>query len=228
MGVAVQRLVVFVDYQNVYHLARRAFRLENGPSTSGQVNPDRLGVLIEARRNMTFKGTANECELKEVRIYRGMPDGAMDAKGHGATSRQIAHWERFPDVKAFTHPIAYPYGWENEWDRARIKRGGDKPREKGIDVQLAVDLVLGAVENHYDVAVVFSGDSDLLPAIRAAMKLGKHIEVAAWDPPDSWATRIPARDLPPRPDGKPMKLWCHFFKAEDFRFARDNTDYTQP
>lgn len=222
-----QRLTVFVDYQNVYHLARRAFSLDTSRSQSGQVHPDLTGVLINTMRNQTFVGTANESSLGEVRIYRGMPDGAMDPKGHGATTRQIAHWERHPDVKAFTHPIAYPKGWENQRDRGRIVRGGDKPREKGIDVQLAVDLVLGAVQDEYDVAVVFSGDSDLLPAIRAAMTIGKHIEVAAWSPSEQWATRIPGRGLPPLSDGRPRKLWCHYLNAEDFRFTRDDTDYTR-
>ena len=162
----------FVDYQNVYKLARRAFAGPDSWPSTGQIHPDLAGVLFQAKRNQTYGGTENETELGEVRIYRGMPDGALDPKGHGAASRQIAHWERHPDVAVFSHPLAYPRGWENEWDRAASVRSGEKPREKGIDVQRAVDLVLGAVHDEYDVAVVFSGDSDLLPAIRAAMTLG--------------------------------------------------------
>ncbi len=177
---------------------------------------------------MAYRDTPNESELTEVRVYRGMPDGALDPKGHGAASRQIETWERHPDLRAFTHPIAYPHGWENERDRPRIVRTGEKPREKGIDVQIAVDLVLGAVNDDYDVGIVFSGDSDLLPAIRAAMIIGKHIEVAAWSPGDRRATRIPPRDIPPWPNGNTRSLWCHFLQAEDFRFVRDDTDYARP
>ena len=39
-------------------------------------------------------------------------------------------------------------------------------REKGIDVKLSVDLVIGAVDNLYDTAVVISSDTDLIPAIK--------------------------------------------------------------
>ncbi|OGI17776.1 MAG: hypothetical protein A3J63_03650 [Candidatus Moranbacteria bacterium RIFCSPHIGHO2_02_FULL_40_12b] len=38
-------------------------------------------------------------------------------------------------------------------------------REKGIDVKLATDLVVGAVDDRYDTAIIVSSDSDLMPAI---------------------------------------------------------------
>lgn len=39
-------------------------------------------------------------------------------------------------------------------------------REKGVDVKLSVDLVIGAVDDLYDTAVVISSDTDLIPAIK--------------------------------------------------------------
>lgn len=48
--------------------------------------------------------------------------------------------------------------------------------EKGVDVQLAVDLVVGAYENTYDTAIIVSSDTDLIPAMRKAKELGKQIE----------------------------------------------------
>lgn len=39
-------------------------------------------------------------------------------------------------------------------------------REKGVDVKLAVDLVIGAVDNLYDAAIIISSDTDLIPAIK--------------------------------------------------------------
>ncbi len=41
----------------------------------------------------------------------------------------------------------------------------ERQREKGIDVKLATDLIVGAVDNKYDTAIVLSSDGDLLPAI---------------------------------------------------------------
>jgi uncharacterized LabA/DUF88 family protein len=48
--------------------------------------------------------------------------------------------------------------------------------EKGVDVKLAVDLIVGAYENLYDVAIVVSSDTDLIPAIQKVKALGKEIE----------------------------------------------------
>jgi len=38
-------------------------------------------------------------------------------------------------------------------------------REKGIDVKPATDLIVGAVDDKYDVAVAVSSDADIIPAM---------------------------------------------------------------
>ncbi|MFH1565535.1 MAG: NYN domain-containing protein [bacterium] len=48
--------------------------------------------------------------------------------------------------------------------------------EKGVDVQLAVDLLVGAYEDTYDTAIVISSDTDLMPAMEKVKKLGKGVE----------------------------------------------------
>lgn len=61
----------------------------------------------------------------------------------------------------------------------------ERLREKGIDVKLATDLIVGAVDDKYDVAVVVSSDSDLVPAIdwvRHRMK--KVVEYVGFSIPD--------------------------------------------
>ncbi len=47
--------------------------------------------------------------------------------------------------------------------------------QKGVDVQLAVDLISNAYLNNYDVAVLFSGDIDLYESIKLVKTLGKQI-----------------------------------------------------
>lgn len=47
--------------------------------------------------------------------------------------------------------------------------------QKGIDVQIAVDLVSNAYLDNYDIAVLFSGDIDLLEPIRTVKNLGKNV-----------------------------------------------------
>ncbi|MDE0593085.1 MAG: NYN domain-containing protein [Dehalococcoidia bacterium] len=61
------------------------------------------------------------------------------------------------------------------------KQRGEIMVEKGVDVMLATDLVTNAYNDHYDTAIVVSGDADFYPALQAVKDVGKHIEVAAFD-----------------------------------------------
>lgn len=67
-----------------------------------------------------------------------------------------------------------------ENDGYQIKRGkivyDNKIREKGVDVQIAIDLVIGAAENSYDTAIIVSSDTDLIPAIKYIRSKGKTVE----------------------------------------------------
>ena len=63
---------------------------------------------------------------------------------------------------------------------ARIKRGrivyDHKIREKGVGVQIVIDLVIGAAENTYDTAIVVNSDTDLVPAVRYVRGKQKRVE----------------------------------------------------
>ena len=61
------------------------------------------------------------------------------------------------------------------------KQRGDIMVEKGVDVMLATDLITHAYKDHYDTAIVVSGDADFYPALQAVKDVGKHVEVAAFD-----------------------------------------------
>lgn len=55
----------------------------------------------------------------------------------------------------------------------RIKLGyllmsDGKFHEKGVDVQIAVDIVRGSIKNEFDAFYLISSDTDLLPAIQTA------------------------------------------------------------
>lgn len=48
----------------------------------------------------------------------------------------------------------------------KIMYDNGRIREKGVDVKLAIDLVIGAADDLYDSAIVISSDTDLIPAIK--------------------------------------------------------------
>src|SRR3989344_970626 len=66
-------------------------------------------------------------------------------------------------------------------DGFTIKRGRIMPidkvyKEKGTDVKIAVDLIVGAVDDLYDTAILVSSDTDLIPAIRYIKYKSKRFE----------------------------------------------------
>lgn len=206
-----QRMMVFIDYQNVYMRAREVFgdATTKADFTFGQVLPRRLGVRVrqlaeEAGKQRTLDG---------VRVYRGEPDAERNPIGQAACQRQVHFWSSQQGVEVFTRPLNY---------RA-IRWDGGRPvdwevREKGIDVMLAVDLVMGAARDQYDVAVLLSADTDLLPAAEAVLDMGKWVEFAAWRPDTGYAShlRVPGRST-----------WCHHLRRHDFEMVSDRTDYTR-
>jgi len=54
-------------------------------------------------------------------------------------------------------------------------------KQKEIDVQIAVDMVSGAYDNQFDVAVLGSGDGDMAPIVRKLKSMRKEVEVASFN-----------------------------------------------
>ena len=56
------------------------------------------------------------------------------------------------------------------------KDGKIRYEVKGDDVQLANDMLVGAYENLYDIAILVSGDEDFKPVVRTIRRLRKKVE----------------------------------------------------
>lgn len=52
----------------------------------------------------------------------------------------------------------------------------DDYHEKGVDVQIATDVLIGAYEDLYDTIILVSSDTDLIPALAKARSMKKKIE----------------------------------------------------
>ena len=48
------------------------------------------------------------------------------------------------------------------------------------DVWLACDMVMGARENKFDVAILISGDGDMIPAVDIVKSLGKKVHLVGF------------------------------------------------
>ena len=203
------RVVVFIDYQNVYHRARASFfEGADPPVQVGHVHPLRVGELLCDLGRSEDPGRV----LAGLRVYRATPDVRSGADLERAAKIQMARWATTEGVKVCERPMDYI----ETKRRGRVHWVG---REKGIDVMLAVDLVDMARTDIYDAAVVFSADTDLLPALEAAVRIGKRIETATWRGPGD--NRGPLRI-------KQQNLWNHYLDLSHFDLVRDDTDYLKP
>jgi len=83
-----------------------------------------------------------------------------DEKIFGSQQKFLTYLQEVPKMQVVT---------------ARIERRGDHLVEKGVDVQLAVDLVRYGAKDNYDVAIVVSGDGDYAPAVEAVKDFGHNV-----------------------------------------------------
>lgn len=68
-----------------------------------------------------------------------------------------------------------------------ILKTDSKYHEKGVDVQIAVDICMKAVRNEYDRLILVSSDTDLIPAVKEVKNLGKIVEYVGFDINPSFA-----------------------------------------
>ena len=58
--------------------------------------------------------------------------------------------------------------------------GGDAPRQKGVDVLLALDMLRFALKGNYDTAILISGDGDFADIVRMVKDEGRRVEVVTF------------------------------------------------
>ena len=140
------RTIVFIDGQNLYHLAKQAWaprgsRVRHRYSWPSYDIVRLASRLIEMRPGHVLVGT---------RFYTGVPN-----PNHGDDQRR---WHEFwrNKIRTLRSQGVYVY-------RGTVNRWG---QEKGVDVSLAVDLVRATYEKQYDAAIIISQDSDFGPAVR--------------------------------------------------------------
>lgn len=198
-----RRVAVFIDYQNCYKAAREAFHDDrNDPSHEGNLRPVSLASLLAGKGPGAF-------EVVYTGVYCGVANPRKDPRTHAARQKQIAIWQAAGAVPR-TRSLRYPP------DHAL--KAGEKPREKGVDVQLALDALVMAVEARYDIAVIASCDTDLDPVVEALLELQqaintpKAVEAIAWK---GRSNRLSARE----------GLEYRWVGDRDYQAVRDPTDY---
>jgi uncharacterized LabA/DUF88 family protein len=195
------RAIVFVDYQNVYRSARDAYGLTGEDNLVGNVRPYSLG-----RQMMRGGGLV----LTQVRVYTGVHTPQRRAKLHAMMQRRISAWiANNPEkIEVFPRPVKY---------------SPDGAREKGIDVEIAIDFVRLALENAYDVGILLSADTDLVPALQfVADKFPEKRLITVGYAPDAGCQAPAPLDLPRG------TVERRYMTRRDYERVSDHVDYYRP
>ena len=167
-----KRAAVFVDGQNLFHSVKDAF---------GYPYPN-FEILLLAQAVCNTQGW----DVVECRFYTGIPNSEDNPFWNSFWVKKTAQMGR-AGVRVFTRPMRY----RNK--TVRLPDGNSHTfltgEEKVIDVRIALDILTGAMNGTYDVALVFSQDQDLSEAateIRTiAQQQSRWIKIACafpWSP----------------------------------------------
>jgi len=143
-----ERVMIFIDGSNVYHSLRTHFGRRN-------IDIGKFCQKLIGRRRL-------------VRAYY-----------YNAQVGQKEEPERYKRQQNFLDSIvAIPY---TELRLGRLVYNNwpnTPPYEKGVDIQLATDMITHSYKGNYDVAILVAGDNDFVGALQAVKDNGKNVEVA--------------------------------------------------
>jgi uncharacterized LabA/DUF88 family protein len=142
-----ERVMIFIDGSNLYHNLKRLGHQ--------RINFEKLIKLLLKERT-----------LISTYYYAAPLDISIDSKKYWVQQKFFEHLKKIPNFKIILCKQ------KKRWDTNGLLRFD----VKGDDVHLAVDLVSYAYENHYDTAIIVSGDEDFVPAVQRIQKLGKKVE----------------------------------------------------
>lgn len=117
--------------------------------------------------NFNFSAFAKMLAKNGKIMYAIYYVGKVRTDGSPKAEKMLADQQRlFAHLQK--HNFKYSLGY--------LLKSGGKFREKGVDVNIAVDMLVATYENLCDRIVLISSDTDLLPAIKKAKEKGKMVE----------------------------------------------------
>ena len=151
-----ERVAIFIDGSNLYHSLKNTFKKTN-------LDFEAFCKKLVGRR-----------KLVRIYYYNAAVDQTKEKMRYQDQQRFFRQIARVPYLEVKLSRLIYHHGWPSV-----------PPYEKGLDVQLATDMLVQCSRDNYDVAVLVSGDSDFAPAVQAVKDEGKHIEIVLIGPKGS-------------------------------------------
>ncbi|OGM97092.1 MAG: hypothetical protein A3B86_03085 [Candidatus Yanofskybacteria bacterium RIFCSPHIGHO2_02_FULL_38_22b] len=160
-----KRVFVFIDGNNLY------YRVKSVADHYTRENGKRYSTINFRFRYFCNSFKAEEAEIVEIHYYVGQvkrfrnqnhKDSAKSEKMYADQQRLVGYLQK--------ENISVKFG--------KLLKDPDSKgayHEKGVDVQIAVEMIRFARENKYDIAYLISSDSDLLSAVQEVKSFKKEI-----------------------------------------------------
>ena len=142
------RVMIFIDGSNLYHSLKNFF-------SRTDIDIGKLCNKLLSKRRL-------------IRIYY-----------YNAKVGLKEEPERYRNQQAFFSGVsAIPYCELRLGRLVYVNWPNSPPYEKGVDIQLATDMITHSFKGNFDVAVLVAGDNDYMGALQAVKDNGKNVEVA--------------------------------------------------
>ena len=148
-----KKVAVFIDGSNLYFKLRTLI-------------PSKMDFIRYRYRELALSMIGPGEKLSYLGYYVGVVRDTKRTRDHEKTLELLRNQQKlFEQLRHQGIDIVKGY---------LLERDG-KYFEKGVDVRLAVDIVTMAQAKAYDVGIIISSDTDLIPAIQAAQRLKREI-----------------------------------------------------
>ena len=154
-----QRVAIFIDGSNLYHNLKR--------------------FNIKTTFEEIIKSVETKREVVDIFYYTALLDKSIDEKRYNEHKRFLDKIKQIPNFHIVLCNLR----------KVVLENGFVDFVIKGDDVYLATDLIKGAYENLYDIAIIVSGDADFIPAIKLVQKNGKKVINAFFPKSSSYLLR---------------------------------------
>lgn len=135
-----KKTIVYIDGQNFHHGLEEVCNLDSR--------------FINIRKFVEEVLTNQGKQLEAIKYYSAKYPQDRDPYKHGRDAAFFKNLEEKQNIRVIEGKFLVPQ---------------DKsipPREKGVDVRLATDLIFDAFLGNFEVAYIISSDTDLVPAIK--------------------------------------------------------------
>ena len=166
------RVMLFIDGSNIYHRLRDNPHLRNNHQPN-DIDYGKFATKLAGQRRF-------------VRSYY-----------YGARLDQTRELDRYKSQQSFYNKLENIPRFELRLGQLRYPPNfpASPSYEKGVDIRLATDMLVHAFQNHYDVAILVSSDTDFVDVVQGVKNAGKNVEVALFGQLGSEALRKVADEV---------------------------------